>query len=70
LRGIEAAKNRNLYTIGFTGESGGQMLGRVESLFRVPSSHTPRIQETHSMIGHILCELIDRILFPEAWPQN
>lgn len=70
LRGIVSAKARGLYTVGMTGESAGKMNGQVETLFRVPSRSTPRIQETHIMIGHVLCELIDRMLFPEAYPQD
>jgi len=53
-----------------TGETGGKMSGAVEVLFRVPSRYTPRIQETHIMIGHILCELIDRQLFPDKYPRD
>ena len=67
LLGIDAARERGLYTLGLTGESGGKMLDRVDVLFRVPSCITPRIQETHILLGHILCELIDRSLFPEAY---
>jgi D-sedoheptulose 7-phosphate isomerase len=39
-------------------------------LFRVPTRMTPRIQETHITLGHVLCELIDRELFPDAYPQD
>lgn len=67
LLGIDAARERGLYTLGLTGDSGGKMLDCVDVLFRVPSSVTPRIQETHILLGHILCELIDRSLFPEAY---
>ena len=51
-------------------ETGGQMLDRAEMLFRVPSRQTPRIQETHILLGHIICELVDRELFPEAYPAD
>jgi D-sedoheptulose 7-phosphate isomerase len=64
---LDAARAKGLFTVGFTGETGGKMMDRTEVLFRVPSRHTPRIQETHLLLGHILCELIDRELFPEAW---
>ena len=70
LRAIEAARARNLYTIGLTGDGGGKMKDLVEVVFRVPSSYTPRIQETHIMIGHILCELVDRLLFPDQYPRD
>lgn len=67
VKGLDAARSKGLYTIGLTGESGGKMKNLVEVLFCVPSRHTPRIQETHIMIGHILCELVDRILFPDKY---
>jgi D-sedoheptulose 7-phosphate isomerase len=70
LEGIDMARSKGLFTIGFTGESGGKMNDRVEVLFRVPSRVTPRIQETHLLLGHILCELVDRSLFPDLYPKD
>jgi D-sedoheptulose 7-phosphate isomerase len=70
LGALDVARSKGLYTVGFTGESGGKMNGRAETLFRVPSQQTPRIQETHILLGHILCELVDRELFPEAYPTD
>lgn len=67
---LEMARTKGLLTIGFTGETGGKMVGKADILFRVPTRMTPRIQETHIVLGHILCELIDRELFPEAYPQD
>ena len=43
------------------------MVSHTDILFSVPSKSTPRIQETHLTLAHIVCELIDRELFPEAW---
>ena len=68
LNALDIARSKNLFTIGFTGETGGKMNERSEVLFRVPSRQTPRIQETHILLGHVMCELIDRQLFPEAYP--
>ncbi len=68
LEALHVARNKGLFTIGFTGETGGKMLDRAEVLFRVPSRVTSRIQETHILLGHILCELVDRELFPELYP--
>jgi D-sedoheptulose 7-phosphate isomerase len=68
LAALDAARTQGLFTIGFTGESGGKMNGRADVLFRVPSKQTPRIQETHLLLGHILCDLADRELFPEIYP--
>ena len=70
LEAMDVARTKGLLTIGFTGESGGKMNGRTDVLFRVPSRMTPRIQETHITLGHVLCELIDRELFPNAYPQD
>jgi len=70
LEALDVARAKSLYTVGFTGESGGKMNGRTEMLFRVPSRQTPRIQETHILLGHIICELVDRELFPEAYPTD
>jgi D-sedoheptulose 7-phosphate isomerase len=70
LLALDAARSKGLFTVGFTGETGGQMVDRAEVLFRVPSRQTPRIQETHILLGHIICELVDRELFPEAYPAD
>jgi D-sedoheptulose 7-phosphate isomerase len=67
---LDAARAKGLFTVGFTGETGGKMVGRAEVLFRVPSRVTARIQETHLLLGHIICELIDRELFPEIYPAD
>jgi len=67
---IDVARSKGLFTVGFSGETGGKMKNRVEVLFCVPSRETPRIQETHILLGHILCELIDRQLFPEIYPTD
>ena len=70
LEGIDAARSLGLFTVGFTGQTGGKMKDRCEVLFCVPSRQTPRIQETHILLGHILCELVDRHLFPEVYPAD
>jgi D-sedoheptulose 7-phosphate isomerase len=70
LAAIDVARSKGLFTVGFTGETGGKMKDRTEVLFRVPSRQTPRIQETHILLGHIICELVDRELFPEAYPAD
>ena len=70
LAAIDAARSKGLFTVGFTGETGGKMKDGVDVLFRVPSRNTPRIQETHLLLGHILCDLVDRELFPEIYPTD
>ncbi|MFZ4427787.1 MAG: D-sedoheptulose-7-phosphate isomerase [Saprospiraceae bacterium] len=59
LRAIEAARDKGMQVVGFTGESGGKMRGLCDFLLNVPTSDTPRVQEAHILIGHILCELIE-----------
>jgi D-sedoheptulose 7-phosphate isomerase len=63
IRAFETAKEKNMITIGFTGESGGGMKAVSNYLINVPSIDTPRIQESHIMIGHIICELVEEQLF-------
>jgi len=70
LHALDVARSKGLFTVGFTGQTGGKMNDRAEVLFRVPSGQTSRIQETHILLGHILCELIDRELFPHIYPAD
>jgi len=70
IHALDAARNLGLRTIGFSGASGGKMPGHADILFCVPSTVTPRIQETHLTLAHILCEVVDRELFPEAWAND
>jgi len=64
LKTIEVAKELGVKTIGMTGESGGKMADCCDILLNVPSKCTPRIQESHIMIGHIICEIIEATIFP------
>jgi D-sedoheptulose 7-phosphate isomerase len=64
IKAFEAAKALSITTIGFTGESGGKMKTISDYLFNVPSKDTPRIQESHILLGHIICELVEEKLFP------
>jgi D-sedoheptulose 7-phosphate isomerase len=64
LLAAEKAKACGMTVVGFTGESGGKMANICDFLFNVPSKDTPRIQESHILIGHIICELIEKMLFP------
>lgn len=57
------AKERGMYVISFTGEAGGKMKDSCDYLFNVPSTDTPRIQESHILIGHIICQLVEEQLF-------
>jgi len=60
---FEVAKQKGMTTIGFTGESGGVMKSISDHLLNVPSFDTPRIQESHIMLGHIICELVEAQYF-------
>jgi D-sedoheptulose 7-phosphate isomerase len=66
LRAVEAAKQKEIMTIGFTGGDGGKLVHLVDHAFLVPSKNTARIQETHITLGHIICELVEERLFGEA----
>lgn len=59
---IEAQK-RGMFVVAFTGESGGKMKDCCNELLNVPSTDTPRIQESHILIGHIICQLVEENLF-------
>ncbi len=66
INAIHAAKDLGLFTIGLTG-SGGTLSKCSDLVFSVPSNITARIQEAHITLGHILCDLVDSILFPEKY---
>jgi D-sedoheptulose 7-phosphate isomerase len=63
IKAIEVAKKRGLKTIAFTSKKGEKLISKVDYAFAVSSEETPRIQETHITLGHILCELVEDILF-------
>jgi D-sedoheptulose 7-phosphate isomerase len=58
-----AAQNNGMLTIGMTGQSGGKMKENSNLLINVPSNDTPRIQESHILIGHIICQLVEELYF-------
>jgi len=62
IRGVEAARERGLITIGLTGQAGGILKEKVDYCLCAPSTVTPRVQECHILIGHILCEILEREL--------
>ena len=64
LKAMDVAKEIGIKTIGMTGETGGKMAEVCDILLNVPSKCTPRIQESHIMIGHIICEIIEATIFP------
>jgi D-sedoheptulose 7-phosphate isomerase len=64
IRAVEAAAERGVKIIGFTGQSGGRLASLCDICFRTPSTETPRIQEGHEFLGHLLCALIEAEMFP------
>lgn len=64
LKAFEVAKNMGILNIAFTGKTGGSMKDCCEVLINVPSTDTPRIQESHILIGHIICQLVEENIFP------
>jgi D-sedoheptulose 7-phosphate isomerase len=58
------ARELGVTTIAMTGESGGKMKELADILLNVPSTDTPRIQECHILIGHIICEIVEKEMFP------
>ena len=63
IKAFEAARKKKIITIGFTGSTGGKLKPLCDHLINVPSTDTPRIQESHIMIGHIICELVEKSYF-------
>ena len=57
------AEEIGIKTVGLTGKNGGELANIVDVLINVPDNDTPRIQESHIMIGHIICELVEQTLF-------
>lgn len=64
LRGVEAGGRRRAFRVALTGETGGALADKVELLIDVPSRDPQRIQEAHITIGHIVCSLVEKTLFP------
>lgn len=66
LLALQEARTRGLGTIGMTGNRGGAMGELCDHLMEVPSADTPRIQEGHAVLGHILCGLVEEALFKDS----
>lgn len=64
LAAVRAASEAGLRTVGMTGEDGGALAAACELCLRIPSGHTPRIQEASMVVAHTVCELVERELFP------
>jgi D-sedoheptulose 7-phosphate isomerase len=65
LAAIDACKTLKITTIGLTGGSGGKMVGKVDFLLKATDGqNSPRIQETHILVGHVICDIVDQKLYP------
>jgi D-sedoheptulose 7-phosphate isomerase len=67
IKAIQMAKSKNITVVGLLGSKGGKILPLCDKAVVVPSDETARIQESHIMIGHIWCEIIEEFLFPELF---
>ena len=63
IKAFEVAREKGIITVGFTGQTGGKMKDLSDHLVNVPSTNTPRIQESHIMLGHIICQLVEEQYF-------
>ena len=63
IKAFEVAREKGITTVGFTGETGGKMKELSDYLLNIPSTNTPRIQESHIMLGHIVCQLVEEQYF-------
>lgn len=66
VRAIEAARTAGMRVIGFTGQGGGAMAELCDVCFRMPSGETPKVQEGHEFVGHLICGLIEHEIFAHA----
>ena len=66
IKAFESAREKKIITVGLTGTSGGQMKSLSDYLINVPSTDTPRIQESHILAGHIICQLVEEKIFTNA----
>ncbi|MGA1864177.1 MAG: SIS domain-containing protein [bacterium] len=65
LEGLEKARTKGMKTIAFIGGREGDLLDKFDVIISVPSTCTPRIQEAHIMLGHIICKLVEEGMFPK-----
>ena len=70
LKALEICKSKGIIAIAFTGENGHRMKELSDICIEVPSNETPRIQECHILIGHIICCIVEEDLFPEFKPSK
>jgi len=67
IRALQACKEKGIITVGLTGQSGGEMATLCDYCIKVPSNETPRIQESHILIGHIICAVVEEVVFGKGF---
>lgn len=67
IKALEVCKEKGIFSIGLSGSSGGAMNELCDICIKVPSSCTPRIQESHIVIGHIICAIVEEELFGKGF---
>lgn len=67
LDAMQACEVKGLTSVGLTGKSGGKLMGQCDYLIKIPSDNTPRIQESHILVGHIICAIVEESLFGEGF---
>lgn len=66
IKALEECKKKGIITVGLTGLTGGNMADLCDYCIKVPSNETPRIQESHILIGHIICAIVEEAIFGSA----
>lgn len=67
VEGLKECKKMGIITVGLTGESGGEMAKLCDYCIKIPSNETPRIQESHILIGHIICSIVEEAIFGKGF---
>ncbi|MCY9664838.1 D-sedoheptulose 7-phosphate isomerase [Paenibacillus alginolyticus] len=67
IRALEECKKKKIITVGLTGDTGGKMFDLCDYCIKVPSNETPRIQESHILIGHIICAVVEEAIFRKGF---
>jgi len=66
IRALEIAKSKSIYTVALTGASGGLLRNMADCTLCIPSEETPRIQECHILVGHIICEIVEQMMSEDS----
>lgn len=67
IEALKECKEKGIITVGLTGEKGGKMAEMCDYCIKVPSNETPRVQETHILIGHIICAVVEEAIFGKGF---